>query len=109
MKTAIALAALAFAAPAGGLHGTVTRGPITPVCIAGSPCTAPAKHLRISFVRAASTRTVETDGAGRFTIRLAAGSWAIRIRGVRGYQPKSVVVPRGRFRAVAISIDTGIR
>ena|SRR5436309_700722 len=109
MRFALALAALAVSAPASGLHGTVTRGPVTPVCMEGVPCSAPASHVRIVFARTALTRSVVTDADGRFSIRLAAGRWTVRIPGARVFQPRFVTVPRGRLGAVVIRIDTGIR
>src|SRR5207244_2360724 len=35
----------------GGLQGKVARGPITPICTLGKPCSAPARGLTLSFSR----------------------------------------------------------
>ena len=39
----LAVAGSAAGAPASGLTGTVWRGPTTPVCMVGKPCSAPMK------------------------------------------------------------------
>jgi hypothetical protein len=105
---------LVLASPAGaatsGLRGMVTKGPITPVCVAGVPCSAPAKNIVLTFTRGTSRRSVRTDATGRYRLALAAGSWRISIAGSRfGFRPRSAVVPVGRVGVENIAIDTGIR
>ncbi|HKB93089.1 MAG TPA: hypothetical protein VKC62_02485 [Gaiellaceae bacterium] len=107
---------LALAVGAGGatrtgvLYGTVTRGPVTPVCAEAEPCYLPAARTAIAFLRngrvAARTRT-RADGTYR--IRLAAGRYTIRVGGGRRWSPPAALVRRGRTARVDISIDTGIR
>lgn len=108
---ALALALPAAATGTGGLRGVVMRGPVTPVCQAGTSCDAPAKNVTITFVRAAVSRSVTTDAQGRYTVRLAAGTWAVRIPSARkfGFRPQTVLVRAGVIRAQNFSIDTGIR
>ena len=49
---ALLIAGAAHAAPGqSGLRGVVMRGPITPVCVAESPCTEPAKNVTLLFSR----------------------------------------------------------
>ncbi len=107
--TALVLAASA-GATVGGLRGVVTRGPISPVCVVGEPCSAPAKGVLVTFARGSVTRSVTTDSRGRYRVSLSAGTWTIRIARARfGYQPRSVRVPTGAFAVRNIQIDTGIR
>ena len=105
---------LALACSAGastsGLRGLVTKAPTTPVCVAGLPCSAPAKSVVVRFTRGTSSRSVRTDANGRYRIALAAGSWRISVAGARfGFRPHSVVVPASRVAVQNIAIDTGIR
>ena len=57
-----------------GLRGTVTRGPITPACVAEQPCSEPARNVTLVFFMGnrVTGRTI-TDAAGRYRIRLAPG------------------------------------
>jgi hypothetical protein len=118
LTASIALGALllAPAAPAGapsGLRGLVTRSPITPVCMEGVPCSAPAKNTPLVFTRRGRTVTTRTDGDGRYRVALAPGTWSVRAARVpgigTGIRPSSVRVLAGRFRVVNLDIDTGIR
>ena len=96
----------------GTLHGTVMRGPIAPVCRLGTPCSAPAKNVTLSFTRNGSTRRTTTDGSGRYSIRLPAGVYAVKTNqrplGIVP-QPRSVRVRAGQSTRVDFAIDTGIR
>lgn len=105
------LAAPAGATATGGLRGVVMRGPVTPVCHAGTSCDAPAKSVTITFTRNGLSRSVITDAQGRYAIRLAAGTWAVRIpsAGKFGFRPQSAFVRAGIVRIVNFSVDTGIR
>jgi hypothetical protein len=93
-----------------GLYGKVTRGPITPVCMAEVPCSAPVPGAMIVFSRAghevARTRTA-TNGAYRLT--LTPGMYSVRVLHARPVDPAIARVQRGNFRHVDFSIDTGIR
>jgi Carboxypeptidase regulatory-like domain len=93
-----------------GLHGVVMRGPTMPVCIAAKPCSAPAKHLRVTFLRDGRSYRTWTDSRGTYRIALAPGRYTIRVPNNRfGVEPASVVVPAGRFARQNLYIDTGIR
>jgi hypothetical protein len=96
----------------GSLHGTVTRGPITPVCQVGVPCNGPAGHVTLMFTRAGATTKTSTDANGRYRIKLKAGYYAVRTNQKPfGTMPKpaNVRVVAGRDRTVHFFIDTGIR
>jgi hypothetical protein len=112
----IALAFVPAAAGTGasGLRGIVMRGPITPVCRAGEPCSAPAKFVTLRFLRAGSVAGRATTGAdGRYRIRLAPGYYDVRSLATprigRGLEPVRVHVVAGVVRTQNFSIDTGIR
>ena len=93
-----------------GLYGKVTRGPITPVCIAEQPCSAPVPGAMIVFSRSgrevARTRTAPN---GAYRIALTPGTYSVRVLQARPVDPATTWVPRGRFRHLDFSVDTGIR
>jgi hypothetical protein len=97
-----------------GLHGIVTRGPTTPVCRVGIPCSAPAAGAVLVFSREGHVVARITVGArGRYTVRLAPGLYAVTVSPTpkigSGIQPRTVRVPRGLDVRQDFSIDTGIR
>jgi hypothetical protein len=102
---------LAFlAALLSGLIGVVTRGPVTPVCRAGEPCSKPYPHATLVFSRPGVTRRVVTDANGAYRIALAPGRYDVRVvRAQFGWKPTSAVVPRGRYARLNVFVDTGIR
>jgi len=122
MRVLVLLASLslvfAAGAPAttarGTLTGTVTRGPITPVCAIEQPCDEPAVNVTLLFTRNGTVvgRTV-TDTGGHYRIRLPAGGYAVRRPSTttidRKLEPNRVWVASARTRRIDFSIDTGIR
>ena len=63
------------------LHGLVTTTPVNSTCQA---CAKPASHVLIEFTRVKPTpnsvlATTETDSHGRYSVRLAAGAWRVRV------------------------------
>ncbi len=94
-----------------GLQGVVTRGPITPVCQEGVPCSAPAKHATLTFSRNGVSYSATTDDQGHYLIHLAAGTWTVRIAPATkfGFKPQAAYVRAGVVRVQNFSIDTGIR
>jgi hypothetical protein len=96
-----------------GLHGVVTRGPTTPVCQVGKPCTQPAVGATLAFARAGRiVLRVRTGSGGRYTARLAPGLYAVRVvpkQDLGGLKPTQVRVRRGIDARVDFQIDTGIR
>ena len=96
--------------PVSGLHGTVLRGPTTPVCREGVPCHAPAVRVRLSFVHGGVARVATTDAKGRYAIALAPGTYAVRVaRAIGSVRPAAVTVPAGPSRLQNLTVDTGIR
>jgi hypothetical protein len=113
LALAVAGATPAHARAPTGIRGIVMRSPITPVCIQGVPCSAPAKNTRLVFSRFGRSITTRTDTAGRYRVALAPGSWRVTTgRAPRigaGISPHLVRMFAGRFRIVKFDIDTGIR
>lgn len=113
----LALAALgttsAYAIPANGLRGSVTRSPIMPVCMQGTPCSAPAKNTPLIFVRGRRLVRTRTDSSGHYRVVLTPGWWKVRTADVprigSGITPRVARVLPARFRVVNLDIDTGIR
>ena len=96
-----------------GLRGVVTRSPITPVCMEGVPCSAPAKNTPLVFFRPGRSVKTRTDGVGHYRVALAPGWWSVRAGTApaigSGIEPRTVRVFAARFRIVNLDIDTGIR
>jgi hypothetical protein len=96
----------------GSLHGTVTRGPITPVCRVGVPCDGPAAHATLYFTGVGTRTSTTTDAQGHYRLKLKAGLYTVRTnQKVFGRTPKpdTVRVVASRDRRVNFFIDTGIR
>ncbi|HZT44619.1 MAG TPA: hypothetical protein VFA24_00455 [Gaiellaceae bacterium] len=113
---ALAVAAIALT----GLHGTVVKGPITPVCRAGEPCSAPAQVtlvFRRTVVGPKANRYrfywIRTSSTGRYRVSLPAGYYTVTVQegiGIgRGLQPERVHVRAGHFDRIDFRIDTGLR
>jgi hypothetical protein len=106
-------ALLALALALTGLHGIVTRGPTTPVCQVGTPCSEPAVGAVLVFSRNGRTAArVKAGPGGRYTVRLRAGYYAVRIdppQRIGGLKPQNVRVRAGVNARVDFQIDTGIR
>ncbi len=103
------LAALTLAS---GLFGTVSRGPTTPVCRVGVPCSKPAVGVRLEFVRGGRVvRSVVTGARGAYRVLLPPGTYALRVEPrspVGGVKPATVTVGSA-LRRVDVFVDTGIR
>lgn len=93
------------------LHGIVMRGPTQPVCQIGTPCSAPAAHVKLVFHRPGADLAARTDAQGRYSIRLRRGTYTVRTAQKqsigRGLEPTRIVV-RAPMRA-DFNLDTGIR
>jgi hypothetical protein len=122
MRAVVVVSALALLFAAGanatarpsGLYGVVTRGPITPVCVAELPCSAPAPNVTLLFSRNDHVvGRVVTDAFGRYRLRLPSGLYIVRRPAAalidRRLDPSRVRVYRGKFGRIDFSIDTGIR
>lgn len=105
---ALAVSGISSATLRSGLYGHVTRGPITPVCYAEQPCTAPAANAVIVFSQGQrQVARVITSSTGTYRIHLAPGLYALR--GGKSIDPATIRVRSGRKVRVDLSIDTGIR
>ena len=96
------------------LHGTITRGPTTPVCQVGKPCSEPYAGALLVFTRngrvAARTRS---DAHGRYSVKLRLGTYTVSM-GVKprlgsGVQPGKITLRRAAPTRIDFSVDTGIR
>ena len=89
------------------------QGPTKPVCPADEPCDAPAAGILLQFKRnGTAVAEVKTTQAGRYSVRLRAGLYAVqapRRRVGAGLTPRVVRVPRGRIARVDFHLDTGIQ
>jgi hypothetical protein len=96
-----------------GLHGVVTRGPVTPVCRVGTPCTAPAVGTVLVFSHDGRVAArARTRAGGRYSVRLAAGFYAVSVsppQQIGGLRPSQVRVRSGASRRIDFAVDTGIR
>jgi hypothetical protein len=112
---ALALVASARAATGQGLYGVVTRSPTKPVCSSEEPCSAPAVHTKLRFLRGtALVSSVVTDARGRYRVRLPRGLYTVRVAGVPaggmgGRIAPATVRVRAAWRRQNFDIDTGIR
>ena len=94
-----------------GLEGTITLGPIQPVCHAEEPCEAP---LQADFTLRQGGRVVAhfaSDGNGRFLVYAAPGTYIVvpaQPIGLGVQTPEVIVQPRG-LTHLDLSFDTGIR
>lgn len=105
---------LALALLVSGLHGTVMRGPTTPVCRVGVPCSVPAAGARLLFVRHHHViAQVRVRKNGSYAVRLAPGVYTVVVRPLprigTGIRPQRVRVLAGPPRKLNFWIDTGIR
>jgi hypothetical protein len=105
--------AVVLAAVLSGLFGTVSRGPILPVCQDGQACSKPAAGVRLTFVRDGhAVKTVVTSPTGRYRVLLSPGSYSVRVARtspIERLKPTSVTVRRRVMAHRNFSIDTGIR
>ena len=106
-------ALLALVLAASGLHGIVTRGPITPVCRVGKPCSEPAVGSVLVFSHNGMVAArVRTGTAGRYSVSLQPGFYAVRLsppQHIGGLKPTQVRVRTGVSSRLDFAIDTGIR
>jgi hypothetical protein len=96
-----------------GVYGVVMRGPTTPVCRVGTPCSAPAVGAVLVFSRnGLVVARVRVGAGGRYSVRLDPGTYSVAqpvAPKIGGLQPRRVVIRRGVFARVDFRIDTGIR
>jgi hypothetical protein len=86
---ALACVGAAGATTTGGIYGKVSRGPVTPVCVAAQPCYVPAPGVILAFTRDARiVAHVESGAGGLYRIALAPGVYT-----VRELRPASALAP----------------
>jgi hypothetical protein len=90
------------------LFGSVTIGPITPVCRVGTPCDKPAAQVTLTFTRAGRSFSAKTTASGAYTVRLKPGIYAVRASAGMSMRPQAINVHAPRTH-LDFSIDTGIR
>ena len=96
------------------LHGVVTRGPTTPVCQVGVPCSEPAPGAVLVFAHDGRiVARVRAGDRGRYSVRLRPGSYAVRLAARpkigSGLAPRAITLRAVLSARVNFSIDTGIR
>ena len=98
-----------------GIQGTVTLGPITPVCQVNKPCDSPYQAtLNIQNASAAVIAQIRSGADGRYSVTLAPGRYTVVPLSPSGQSlPRAssvqVDVVSGQFATVDIQYDTGIR
>jgi len=102
-----------------GIDGVVTIGPMCPVQTLDDPCPDQPYQAWIEVVTAsgAVVTSVYSDEHGEFRIGLRPGAYVVRPESLPRMGPgrfpfaseQSVVVQRGRYAAVLVSFDSGIR
>jgi len=105
---------LALVVLTGGLHGVVTRGPTTPVCQVGVPCSEPAVGAVLVFSHSGTVVSrVRTGAGGRYSVRLRPGYYSVQTASApkigSGIRPRQVHVTGGVVARRNFFIDTGIR
>jgi hypothetical protein len=96
------------------LHGTVMRGPTTPVCQVGKPCNAPMAGAVLVFRRnGVVAARARSDANGRYSVRLRLGTYgvslAVRPKLGSGLKPQTVTLRRVAPTRIDFFVDTGIR
>ena len=90
------------------VKGTVTIGPLAPVCRVGTPCDGPAKHVVLTFASPSRTVRATTGAGGAYAVRLPPGTYTVTASKGMRISPSQVVVRSTALRR-SFSIDTGIR
>lgn len=95
-----------------GLHGYVTKGPITPVCRSDVPCDGPAAGVTLIFTPADGTsRRVKTGPKGFYRIVLRAAVYRVTSDYPRDRTPypARIKVRTGHDDRLDFFLDTGIQ
>lgn len=95
-----------------GIYGTITIGPITPVCRVDIPCDGPYQTTIIVSNSEGEVTRFNSDAAGRFNVSLPPGTYTLTSAGsgrFPGASPQTVTVYPGLYQQVDLSFDTGIR
>ncbi len=106
--------ALQARAPEPNVRGSLTRGPVAPVCREGRPCDAPAPGVVLVFSRSGQdVKRLSTGVAGRFAVRLQPGVYTVRPLRIPlvggGISPARFRAPASGAVLLRLHLDTGIR
>jgi hypothetical protein len=100
--------------PTPNVRGSLTRGPVMPVCIEGRSCDAPAPGVVLVFSQSGQdVKRLRTGVGGRFAVHLQPGSYQVRtlrkplLGG--GITPARFRVPAGSTVSLRLHLDSGIR
>jgi hypothetical protein len=102
----------------GTIDGSVTASPTCPVERVSAPCSpAPVADRQVNIVTTSGSTaaTTVTDANGHFRIRVAPGSYVVRVTiipgkvGLRQITPGNVTVRANETTDLQIVLDTGIR
>ena len=89
------------------------RGPTSPVCRAGTPCTAPAGGTELVFTQGDTGVSAMVAKDGSYFVSLKPGTYTVTASSQqlvgRGIEPSSIVVRSGPREKRDFRIDTGIR
>jgi len=112
--TASACSGPTSATPTTGLTGTVTRGPVTPVCSVSVPCDAPFSAGFTVNSNGMAVAHFRSDMDGHFTVMLTPAAYQIVPDADAPIisptsQVKAVTVQGGGLTTVTLEFDTGIR
>jgi hypothetical protein len=100
--------------PAPNVRGTLTRGPVLPVCVPEKPCYSPLPGVVLVFSRSGQeVKRVTTGVAGRFAMRLPPGTYGVRTLKRQligsGLTPTRFRVPTAGAVVLRLHLDSGIR
>jgi hypothetical protein len=90
------------------VKGTVTIGPLTPVCRVGVPCDGPAPKVVLTFTSGTRVVHATTGAVGGYTVKLAPGTYTVTASKGMRIAPDTVTA-RGVALRRNFAIDTGIR
>jgi hypothetical protein len=96
------------------LHGTIMRGPTTPVCQVGKPCSAPMANAVLVFRRnGVVAARARSDANGHYSVSLRLGTYevslAVRPKIGSGIKPQTITLRRAVRTRIDFYVDTGIR
>ena len=101
------------AEPTSGIEGYVTKGPVTPVCVQGVPCSAPFVGLFGVYEEDGRAVTqFRTQSDGWFEVRIPPGVYYIQSFTTDNFlsQPSHLItVSNNEKTNVLLEFDTGIR
>lgn len=95
-----------------GIYGTITIGPITPVCRVDIACDGPYSTTIIVSNSGGEVTRFTSDSQGHFLVNLLPGNYTLTPAGsgrLPWMSPQSVTVSSGLYTQLDIQFDSGIR